>query len=322
MGLREMLGAQKSAPDPDPVQETSTADRCLSLLADGAARHMVELNQAIHRAFCFSIAAISAQYANRMTNDDKLNITRDIVEKFDNYRKNTEQNLRDRQNGWRMLGATLFHELIAILGIDPHSPQAQQLDQKLQRLTTAEEIDSWMEKLDALLHPIDPHGEKKLAGSVLKIADRSTENNNSTGLRGGGAAVEYLRPIMERGQEGFLVLFRLSCLDVISQRFGMPAVHDCIMDMSAYLTETLHARDAIFHWSDSVLLAILLDRPTDKILTAELQRLLAQNRESTIHVDGRSVMVRVPLSFDIVPITALRAPEDLYRLSAHTSGKK
>jgi hypothetical protein len=87
------------------------------------------------------------------------------------------------------------------------------------------------------------------------------------------------------------------------------------MAVSAFLTASLHNDDQIFHWSDSSLLAILQGRPSAQILTAELQRIASQNPESSIHVAGRTIMLRIPLAFDLTPIHRLRTPEDLFRLS-------
>jgi GGDEF domain-containing protein len=120
---------------------------------------------------------------------------------------------------------------------------------------------------------------------------------------------------MERGGNGFIALFRLGCLEIISQRFGMEAVQDCVMAVSAFLTHNLHSGDAIFHWSDSSLLVVLEGRPNDKILTAELQRIVVQNREITVIIEGRNVMLRIPLDFDLTPIEVLHSAEDLYKLS-------
>jgi hypothetical protein len=93
------------------------------------------------------------------------------------------------------------------------------------------------------------------------------------------------------------------------------------MAVSAFLTSSLHGDDTIYHWSDSSLLAILQGRPNEQILAAELQRIASQNRESSINVAGRAIMLRIPLAFDLTPINRLRTAEDLYRLSAQQSNK-
>jgi GGDEF domain-containing protein len=154
------------------------------------------------------------------------------------------------------------------------------------------------------------------------VADCSTANDNAAGLRGGGSAVEHLRKILANGGDGFIVLFRLSCLDIISQRFGSEAVEDCLMAVSAFLTAGLQNNDAIYHWSDSALLAILQGRHSELIVTAELDRIIAQNRESSINVAGRAIMLRIPITFELTPINRLQNADDLLRISAQQAGKR
>jgi len=124
-----------------------------------------------------------------------------------------------------------------------------------------------------------------------------------------------VRTIMERGGSGFVALVRLSCLQVINQRFGTEAVEDCLMAVSAFLTSSLHSEDAIYHWNDSSLLAVLQGRPSEPILAAELQRIASQNRDSSIQVAGRTIMLRIPLAFELTPINRLRSADDLYRIT-------
>jgi len=174
--------------------------------------------------------------------------------------------------------------------------------------------------VEDFLHPPDAEGQAQGLAS-MKAANHSTANDNAAGLRGGGSAVEHVRKIMERGGSGFVALIRLSCLEVIHQRFGTEAVEDCLMAVSAFLTSSLHSDDIIYHWSDSSLLAVLQGRPSETILAAELQRIASQNRESSIQVAGRTIMLRIPLAFELTPINRLRSADDLYRLSTQQMSK-
>jgi GGDEF domain-containing protein len=117
------------------------------------------------------------------------------------------------------------------------------------------------------------------------------------------------------------VLFRLSCLNMINQRFGPDAVEDCLMAVSAFLTESLHSDDAIYHWSDSSLLAILQGRINEQILTAELERIVFQNRETSVNIGDRATMLRIPITFDITPIDHLQSADDLYKVSLVTGSR-
>jgi GGDEF domain-containing protein len=158
--------------------------------------------------------------------------------------------------------------------------------------------------------------------SSLKVADLSTSNENAAGLMGGGAAVEHLRKVMERGLTGFVVVFHLSCLEMVNQRFGPEAVQDSLMAVSAFLTAGLHSDDAIFHWSDSSLVAILLDRPNEHILNAELHRIAVKNTDFNVNIGGRSIMLRIPYTYDLHPIESFKTADDLYKLSLQNAKKR
>jgi GGDEF domain-containing protein len=106
---------------------------------------------------------------------------------------------------------------------------------------------------------------------------------------------------------------------MINQRFGPEAVEDCLMAVSAFLTQSLHSDDAIYHWSDSSLLAVLLGRANDQILTAELERIAMQNRETTVNIGGRATMLRIPITFDLIPIERLKSADDLYKITLLTN---
>jgi GGDEF domain-containing protein len=284
-------------------------------MAEGAALNMPEIDAESYKAFRKSVSGMAMRVPDRMPADDKLAQVRMIVHEFENYKRGAEGVLRERQSGWRALTTMQLHELLARVGVDAGSADAEPLVLKIAGLETGEEIQAYRERLREFLHPSGEERDIPVGASALKVADRSTANDNAAGLRGGGSAVEHLKRIMERKGGGFIALFRLGCLEIISQRFGLEAVQDCLMAVSAFLTHSLHGDDAVFHWSDSSLLVILEGRPSEQILSAELHRIVAQNRDVTVNIEKRTVMLRIPLDFDLTPIANLRIAKDLYKLS-------
>jgi len=315
MSLRQMTGWGKAAAAEATPAESLNVERYLTLLVDGAALNTPEIQGAGYGEFRANVSKLALQLRDRLPEDDKLALIRAVVFEFEQYQKSSENVLRELTTAWRGLTATLFGDLMESLGAEAKSTAAAKLEEEIARLGSAEEIQVWSGHLQGFLHPVDAQGNAQGIAS-LRTANHTTTNDNAAGLRGGGSAVEHLRKIMERGGNGFVALFRLSCLDVISERFGAEAVEDCLMAVSAFLTAALHSDDAIFHWTDSSLLAILQGRPSEQILAAELQRIASQNRESSIRVAGRTIMLRTPLAFHLTPINNLRTAEDLYRISA------
>jgi hypothetical protein len=101
---------------------------------------------------------------------------------------------------------------------------------------------------------------------------------------------------------------------MIGKRFGWEAVQDSLMAVSAFLTHSLRSDDGIYHWSDSALLAVLNTPASEPILTTAMQRIVDNNRDITIQIGDRPVMLRVPMQFRITPISQLNSAEDLNRL--------
>ena len=76
------------------------------------------------------------------------------------------------------------------------------------------------------------------------------------------------------------------------------------------------------HWSDSSLVAILLNRYIEENLVAELERIASRNRDVSITVGDRTIVLRVPLLFDIFPLIRFKQAEDLYRFTQSTGKKR
>jgi len=297
-----------------PKEDAPNIARCLTLLAEGAASGMPEVDGPAYAAFREAISVMSRRIGDRQADDDKLPVVKDILREFDNYRKSAESQLRDRQNGWRALVSGLLQDLLATMGIDAASSGAAPLVQRVPSLLTGEEIQAFRVMLADFLRVGAP-GKAGANRSALRVANRSIANDNAAGLRGGGAAVEHLRRILDKGGSGFVVQFRLGCMDVIGERFGSEAVQDSLMAVSAFLTHTLRSDDALYHWSDSSLLAMLESPASEQILVAAMQRIVNNNRDITIKMGDRAVMLRIPLTFELTPVFHFKTAEDLLKLS-------
>jgi GGDEF domain-containing protein len=320
MNLRQIKPWGRAGAAEQDDAGVSTTERTLTLLVEGAALNMPEIDTPSYKTFRTNVKRLGLQIPDRLPDEDKLVLIRTILHEFETYRKGADGTLKERTAGWRGLVILLFRDLLASLGVGSDSPEAASLGREIPGLSTAEELREWRSRVEDFLHPPDAEGQAQGLAS-MKTANHSTANDNAAGLRGGGSAVEHVRKIMERGGSGFVALIRLSCLEVIHQRFGTEAVEDCLMAVSAFLTSSLHSDDIIYHWSDSSLLAVLQGRPSETILAAELQRIASQNRESSIQVAGRTIMLRIPLAFELTPINRLRSADDLYRLSTQQMSK-
>jgi len=305
----------KSASKADPSM--SNSDHCLSILAQGVSRCVPEIDSPLFKAFQTNIDSLAQKFQPGLPNEEKMTLAHSVLDEFESYRKNSEVALREQLACWRSVTAMLLDELLNKHGISPKATAVSLLVERIKLLTTTSEIQEWRRNVNDFFHPVDRINPADEFAAKLHATDNSTTNDNPSGLRGGGAAIEHLRKLMEDKRDGFIALFYLNCLDVIGMRFGLEAVEDCLMTVASSFTARLHSEDSVYHWSDSTMLAIILGRPGEMLLAAELDRIVAQNRESTIKIAGRSVMLRIPITFELVPIHRLHSPEDLYCISDH-----
>jgi GGDEF domain-containing protein len=319
---------RKPAPGGTPAREqsgaTNEAERSLSLLSEGVALATPDIDAQAYRTLRANVANLAARLTDPSPEEEKpAALARAVVREFETYRKSAETELGHRANAWRAVTELLLRDLLRSLEIDEGAAGASQLLKRIGSVTTSDEIEKLLAAMDGFLHP-GGAGSAPAEVSQFRKADHSTENNNAAGLRGGGSAIAHVKQIMEGGGGGFLVLFRLSCLNMIHQRFGAEAVEDCLMAVSAFLTQNLRSDDATYHWSDSSLLSILQGRVNEQILAAELERIVLKNRETSVNIGGRNTVLRIPITYDITPIAHLELPEDLLKINllSHSGSKR
>jgi GGDEF domain-containing protein len=286
----------------------------LTALVEGVAEAMPRIDDRVYSEFRGTAARMALQIPDNMDDAEMQKVVNTILHQFESYRIGVENALRERQKNWRALTNRLIRELLCSLGVKLDTAEALSLTDGVEKLASGDEIKDYRDLLDGFLR-LRAEGAEDTKISPLKVADTSTSNENAAGLMGGGAAVEHLRKVMERGLTGFVAIFQLSCLEMVSQRFGQEAVQDCLMAVSACLTAGLQSEDTIFHWSDSSLVAILLNRANEHLLNAELRRIVAKNSDINVNIGGRSIMLRIPLTFDLTPIDRFKTANDLYKLS-------
>jgi len=314
MSAMQKTSWNSSAP-PGADSTTYKPDPYLCMLIEGAALGVPEVDAQAYHRFRENLEQLIHKLAAQLPTEDKLALVQSIVHEFDVYRADSETAIRQQLMGWRDLVSKLLGKLMSSLGIELHNPEAFSLTQQIRRLATAADIRAWDERLDSYLNPKSGIAPAEDATARLRAADNSTLNDNAAGLPGGGAALERLEQLIRQGERGFVVLFRLGCMELINERFGDEAVQDSVMAIAAYLTHSLHREDTVYHWSDESLLAIICGRTNEHILTAELKRIALMNRDVNISIGTRVVMLRVPIEFEVVPIGRLRSANDIRKLN-------
>jgi GGDEF domain-containing protein len=311
----------KSGSSGQELPAAPAADRYLAQLIEKAVLSVPDVDANAYKAFCAKMSKLMPQLPDLPLSSGDLALIREILREFGLYHKCADTAVRERISGWRELVAKLLLELFSGMGVDPASADAAPLVQSVATLLTGAEIHGFLTLLSDFLRLKSLEGQAAKA-LPRKEAARPASNHNAAGLRGPAAAIDHLRSILNAGGLGFIVVFRLSCLDSINERYGEEAMQDCMMAASAFLIRNLRSDDSIYYWNEESLLAILQSPAPEKAITVVIQRIIDNNRDITIQIGAHVVMLRVPLIFELTPISQLRTAEDLYNLSPQKKCKQ
>jgi hypothetical protein len=287
--------------------------RALGLLLEGVAINLPQVDPELNRRFRSGILRSSIRLVEPQSEHDLLNVIASVVHELEIYRTDSEAAVDARLKEWRQLTGLVINLLAARDNIDQRSESWARTAVTLSTAATVEEIESLRITLQNLFR-ISEQEQVTKRSIEAEEQDRSTANDNAAGLRGGGAAIEQVAAMIAQSRPGYVGLFRLSCLDVVGERFGPEGIQDCLMTVSAFLIQNMRAEDSVYHWSESSLLAVCDRKIREDILTAELNRVLARNREFTINIGDRAIMLRIPVTLDLFPITQFRSADDLQNL--------
>lgn len=296
------------------------AGESLTQLLDALAKNTPAIDARAQEQLSAAIAGVIKKSPDRLHEGEKTKLVQTVVQELEHYHNVTEDALREQLDGWRGLVKKLVHEVSVRGGANADEPGFHRLMADVTTLSTSKDIQTYSELLQTVLHAPSPRN--RVTDKRSSVQNDTSANDNAAGLRGVGAAVAHLQSVLDRCQVGFVAVIQLSCMNVIEERFGITAVEDCVMAVSAFLTERLESDDAIYHWNDTTLLAIFEGRNSKGVLSKELERIASQNRDITINVNDRTVLIRVPLAFELSPVSGFHSGDDLYKFSPNKTSKR
>lgn len=170
------------------------------------------------------------------------------------------------------------------------------------------------------------------------IAEADLERDRKDGpARGFEAAVEHIRLLLAnplstevistdsqphrsslaKSQTGYVAIFKLVSLELVAKRFGVDGLSALRHAILCCLLRNLQPADRIYDLAQDTLVAVC-DRRAHPVrqeqLAAELCRVLARNRDFPIQVGERKIMLRIPISVAIHPVSKLGNPCQLREL--------
>jgi CheY-like chemotaxis protein len=143
-----------------------------------------------------------------------------------------------------------------------------------------------------------------------------------TGLPGPSQAKELLAPLFGADHQTYVILFKLTVLETIEERYGEEAGADYLINAAHYLTQSLRSDDRLFHWGRYVLMAVVRRTVSPAAVRMEVARLTLAPGDQVLNVHGRSIMVATSIDFDFKPVSQFpRLGEMLAAFDPQLSGK-
>jgi response regulator RpfG family c-di-GMP phosphodiesterase len=162
--------------------------------------------------------------------------------------------------------------------------------------------------------------EKNLAKKAQIIEESRSEtadicqwdnNEGPTGLPGPTQARSMLVPLFGVDTLSYVVLFKITMLHTVEQRYGEEAAGEYLNSSAQFLIEALRSDDKLFHWERDVLMAVVKRNISPGALRIEVDRMTLTSRGQVMNVNGKSVMIACPIAFDLLPISQFSKLDDM-----------
>jgi GGDEF domain-containing protein len=143
-----------------------------------------------------------------------------------------------------------------------------------------------------------------------------------TGLGGPSQARAHLDSCSKINVQCYIVLLKLTALEILEQRYGEETVGDYLNVTAQYLVQSLRSEDRLFHWGRDVLMAVVRRVISADALRMEFTRIASARREHVINVNGRTIMIASSITFDLLPVSQRSTLDDmLAAFDANLSGR-
>jgi FixJ family two-component response regulator len=124
-----------------------------------------------------------------------------------------------------------------------------------------------------------------------------------TGLPGPTQARTFLTPLFGLDTQCFVILLKLTVLHTLEMRYGEEIAGDYLNLAAQFLLQSLNSEDKLFHWERDVLMAVVRRRISPDAMRMEIARLTTASREHVMQINGRSIMIASPISFELLPVS-------------------
>lgn len=250
-----------------------------------------------------------SQMARKLTEcstvDDKFLALQQTLYEIHRYQEGKAKDLQKPEFTWRALAATLLCALFT-----PND--AKRLSAREDRLLGEAMLRNLNEGMDTFQDAMRSHPRLN-AENTRPVEDwrpSFEKDSNPTSLRCGDEALNRIEGMLERQAKGYVIVFRLGCLDLVGERFGLEAVEESLRSVSAYLADSIRRYAELFFWNESTFATIVETRAPEKALRTTIVHIINNNRSAFVQVEDHLVLLQMPLEFEMFPISSIQSAKE------------
>ena len=301
-----MLTFKKSAPTPAPQKPDLKVAfrRCAGLILEGVGLHALAIEGVGQEAFLNRMRSAEQEISRATSESEILVSTGEAIKALAVYNQQIELQLAKKRKEVREIVVFLISTIRQTCNFNEHLLAAlDELEQSFSEHETTDNLKSMKVRLE---HRLEAAREPDPAFFEKTDEDSNPGNDgiqSVTGLAGRALAKQALAPGGDR-RGIYAVALRVNSLGMIRTRYGVEASQQYLVAASQLLVQQLREDDRLFHWSDTILLAVIHRRAPEESVRREMNRVASTNREHTLQVDGRWVMCGIPISATVMSLAS------------------
>lgn len=309
-----------AAPDSEVFQALL---RVVSLILEGLALHAVETSPAERSEFQDRLRRLARTLEAQSASPAGLLVTGgSILQTIELYHRHVARQFAAQKRELCGIVALLTSVVAgSCRGNERAVSNLRAIEQELESAAQSTDLHAIRLKLEECLTSVRSETERQAmaAASTRQALEAAISNAAAdlpiatgpedpvTGLPGRDAAMSRLESAASSGSPVYAVAFVIDSFHIINRRFGAQTSDEVALVVSQRIAEKLKGEDALFQWSNSAFLAVLIRLEPLEAVRAEIAHLAAARIEHTIDIAHRTVLLAISLSWMCLP--AWQAPD-------------
>jgi CheY-like chemotaxis protein/GGDEF domain-containing protein len=138
------------------------------------------------------------------------------------------------------------------------------------------------------------------------------KSDGLAGLPGAEEARSYVQAMFGKDSQCFVVLFKLTLLQTVAERYGEEAAAEYLISAVQFLKGAFWTSDKLFQWNREVIMAVVERQVRPAAVRMEVQRLLMDNQQHVLELNGRKVMIAYSATFDLLPVAQFSSLDQMF----------